>query len=90
MKELGVDEAIRKVAAHDKAHIVISEDGGKWTLRSESAASKTSYEFTPGTEFNEKTSDGRDVKVWTYLYLLPILLIIFIRFFKVNNQFWRK
>jgi hypothetical protein len=63
MKELGVDEAIRKAAANDRAHIVISENGGKWTLRSESSINTTSYDFTPGAEFDEKTVDGRDVKV---------------------------
>ncbi|CAF0838768.1 unnamed protein product [Adineta ricciae] len=62
MKELGVGMATRLAAKGVKPRLVISENGGKWTVRSESSIKTTSYEFTPGVEFNETTPDGREVK----------------------------
>ena len=63
MKELGVGMMMRMAAKGVKPRLVISESGGKWTVRSESSLKTTSYEFTPGVEFNETTADGREVKV---------------------------
>ncbi|UJR30140.1 hypothetical protein I4U23_017681 [Adineta vaga] len=62
MKELGVGMAIRLAAKGVKPRLVITENGGKWNVRSESSLKTTSYDFTPGVEFNETTPDGREVK----------------------------
>jgi hypothetical protein len=63
MKELGIGLTIRMAAKGIKPRLVISENNGKWTVRSESTLKTTSYEFTPSVEFNETTPDGREVKV---------------------------
>jgi len=63
MKEIGVGFATRMVAKGLKPRLVISENGGRWTVRSESTIKNSSYDFTPGVEFDETTADGREVKV---------------------------
>ena len=63
MKELGVGWALRLTAKGIKPRIIISEAGGKWTMRTESAIKTLSYDFIPGVEFDEVTADGREVKV---------------------------
>ncbi|CAF1270838.1 unnamed protein product [Rotaria magnacalcarata] len=62
MKEIGVGLTSRLAAKSIKPRLIISENGGKWTVRSESTIKTTSYEFTPGVEFDETTPDGREVK----------------------------
>ncbi|CAF2689370.1 unnamed protein product [Rotaria sp. Silwood2] len=62
MKEIGVGWALRMTAKGIKPRLTISESGGKWTVRSESAIKTVTYEFTPGVEFDETTPDGREVK----------------------------
>jgi fatty acid-binding protein 3 len=63
MKEIGVGWTMRMAAKGLKPRLIISEAGGKWTLRSESTLKTVSYDFTPGVEFDETTPDGREVKV---------------------------
>jgi fatty acid-binding protein 3 len=63
MKEIGVGFATRMLAKGLKPRLVISENGGRWTVQSESSIKTTSYEFTPGVQFDETTPDGREVKV---------------------------
>ena len=63
MKELGVGMVMRMAAKGLKPRLIISENGDKWTVRSESSVKTTSYEFTPGVTFDETTPDGREVKV---------------------------
>jgi fatty acid-binding protein 3 len=63
MKEIGVGMATRMLAKGLKPRIIISEDNGKWTVRSESTLKTVTVEFTPGVEFDETTPDGREVKV---------------------------
>ncbi len=63
MKEIGVGMAMRMMAKGMKPRLVISENGDRWTIRSESSLKTTSLEFTPGVEFNDTTADGREVKV---------------------------
>jgi len=46
-----------------KPKLIISEHGGKWSLKSESTLKTGSYEFTPGVEFDETRLDGESVKV---------------------------
>ncbi|CAF3397192.1 unnamed protein product [Rotaria socialis] len=62
MKELGVGMAMRVLAKGIKPRIMISENNGKWTLRSESTLKKKSVEFIPDVEFDDTTPDGREVK----------------------------
>ncbi|CAF1476159.1 unnamed protein product [Rotaria sp. Silwood1] len=62
MKELGVGLTTRMAAKGIKPRLTISENGGKWTVRSESSVKTTTYDFTPGVEFDETTADGREVK----------------------------
>ena len=63
MKELGVSWALRMTAKGIKPRLIISQDGDKWTFRTESAIKTLSYDFTPGVQFDETTADGREVKV---------------------------
>ena len=62
MKELGVGLATRMAAKGIKPRLIISENGGKWTVRAESTLKTSTYDFTPSVEFNETTADGREVK----------------------------
>ncbi|CAF1212134.1 unnamed protein product [Adineta ricciae] len=61
MKELGVGWAIRMAAKGVKPRLVISENDGKWNIKSESTFKTVAYDFTPDVEFNETTPDGREV-----------------------------
>ena len=54
---------MRMTAKGIKPRLVIIEDNGKWTLRSESTLKTVVCDFTPGVEFDETTADGRQVKV---------------------------
>ena len=63
MKEIGVGFATRMAARGVKPRLIITENGGRWTLRAESSLKTTSYDFTPGIQFDEVTADGREVNV---------------------------
>lgn len=63
MKEIGVGMAKRMMAKGVKPRLTITENNGKWSIRSESSLKTTSVDFTPGVEFNETAADGRDVQV---------------------------
>jgi hypothetical protein len=67
LKELGVGMAKRMIAKGLKPRLVISENGGKWTIRSETSLKTKSVEFTPDVEFEETTADGREVKVCSFV-----------------------
>jgi fatty acid-binding protein 3 len=73
MKELGVGWAVRTAAKGIKPRLVISGNGGKWTVRSETTLKTTTYDFTPGVEFDETTPDGREVKVQLHFYI-PLIV----------------
>ncbi|CAF3855270.1 unnamed protein product [Rotaria magnacalcarata] len=62
MKEMGIGMAMRVMAKGIKPRIIISENNGKWTLRSENTPKKMLIEFIPDAEFDETTPDGREVK----------------------------
>ncbi|CAF1006245.1 unnamed protein product [Adineta ricciae] len=62
MKELGVGFALRQSAKLVKPKLIIQENGGKWSLKSESTLKSASYEFKPGCEFDETRLDGENVK----------------------------
>ncbi|CAF0877722.1 unnamed protein product [Adineta steineri] len=63
LKELGIGMVKRMAVKSVKPRLVISENGGKWTIRSESTLKTKTIEFTPDVEFDETTADGREVKV---------------------------
>jgi hypothetical protein len=46
-----------------KPKLIISQNGDQWTLRTESTLKTSSYNFTPGVEFDETRLDGEVVKV---------------------------
>lgn len=62
----GVGFALRQSAKLVKPKLIIGENGGKWSLKSESTLKSSSYEFTPGVEFDETRLDGEHVKVNFY------------------------
>ena len=62
MKEIGVGFALRQSAKFIKPKLIIRENEGQWTLRSESTLKSGHYDFTPGTEFDETRLDGEHVK----------------------------
>ena len=70
MKELGVGWAMRMVAKGVKPRVIISENDGKWSIKSESTFKTVSYDFTPGVSFDETTPDGREVTVRTVFYTI--------------------
>lgn len=86
MKELGVGWAMRMAAKSVKPRRVISENDGKWNIKSESTFKNVAYDFTPEVEFNETTPDGREVTVrmvlcWNYrcLSLFPFRQLFIFR-----------
>ncbi len=79
MKEIGVGMAMRMMAKGLKPRLVISENGGKWTLRSETSLKTTSLEFMPNVEFDDTTADNY---IPLDLIILSLsLLAFFIRLF---------
>ncbi|CAF4011221.1 unnamed protein product [Rotaria sp. Silwood2] len=66
MKEIGVSMIMRMTAKGVKPRLIINENNGTWTLRTESSIKTLSYDFVPGVEFEETTADGRHVKVTSY------------------------
>ena len=63
MKEIGVGMMMRMTARGIKPRLVIFEENGKWTLRSESSIRNHTCVFEPGVEFDEETADGRKIRV---------------------------
>ena len=63
LKEMGVGMAIRLVARNMSPRLTISENNGKWTLRTEMPIKNSTMTFTPGVLFEDKTPDGQEIKV---------------------------
>ncbi|KAM9824158.1 fatty acid-binding protein, heart [Neosynchiropus ocellatus] len=62
MKELGVGFATRKLGNMTKPTTIISVDGDKVTVKTQSTIKNTELSFTLGEEFDETTADDRKVK----------------------------
>ncbi|XP_037549030.1 fatty acid-binding protein, heart [Nematolebias whitei] len=62
MKELGVGFATRKVGNLTKPTTIISVDGDKVCLKTQSAIKNTEVNFKLGEDFDETTADDRKVK----------------------------
>jgi hypothetical protein len=63
LKELGVNKVFRTIAKNVKPRLIINEKNGKWLFKSESTFKTTSYEFTPGVQFEDITPDGQKINV---------------------------
>jgi len=62
LQTVGVNFALRKIAAHTKSEQHISVDGGQWTIDTISTFKNHSITFRPGQEVSHETPDGRKVK----------------------------
>ncbi|KAF7246360.1 Fatty acid-binding protein 5 [Varanus komodoensis] len=62
MKELDVGIAMRKIGNVAKPDIIISKDGDKFLVKTESTFKKHEFCFRLGETFDEDTIDGRKTK----------------------------
>uniref|UniRef100_A0A8C4EBW9 Cellular retinoic acid-binding protein 1 n=2 Tax=Dicentrarchus labrax TaxID=13489 RepID=A0A8C4EBW9_DICLA len=62
MKELGVGYATRKIGNMTKPTTIISVEGDKVTVKTQSTIKNTELSFKLGEEFDETTADDRKVK----------------------------
>uniref|UniRef100_A0A8C6FJB9 Fatty acid binding protein 9 n=2 Tax=Moschus TaxID=68410 RepID=A0A8C6FJB9_MOSMO len=62
MKELGVSVAVQNLAGSAKPRIIISADGDKVSIKTESSFKNSEISFKLGEEFDETTIDNRKVK----------------------------
>uniref|UniRef100_A0A8C2SBL0 Lipocalin/cytosolic fatty-acid binding domain-containing protein n=1 Tax=Capra hircus TaxID=9925 RepID=A0A8C2SBL0_CAPHI len=65
MKELGVSVAVQNLAGSAKPRIIISADGDKVSIKTESTFKNSEISFKIGEEFDETTIDNRKVKKTT-------------------------
>ena len=56
---------MRKLGAVAKPNVIISTDGDKWTIRSETSFTTSESTFELSKEFEDTTPDGRKVAVRT-------------------------
>ncbi|XP_060631517.2 fatty acid-binding protein 5-like [Anolis sagrei] len=59
MKMLGVSMPMRKLGAMAKPDVIISKDGDKFTVKTESTFKTSEFSFILGETFDEDTIDGR-------------------------------
>ncbi|XP_049632949.1 fatty acid-binding protein 5-like [Suncus etruscus] len=59
MKKLGVGLALRKMGAMAKPDCIISVDGNKLSIKTESTLKTTEFSCDLGEKFEETTADGR-------------------------------
>ncbi|KAI1897484.1 hypothetical protein AGOR_G00083750 [Albula goreensis] len=62
MKALGVNLATRQVGNVTKPTVIISQDGDKVVVKTQSAFKNTEISFRLGEEFDESTADDRHCK----------------------------
>lgn len=53
----------RWIAKEIHPRLIISENGGLWTIRAETALKTKTISFKPDIEFDDTTFDGHDAKV---------------------------
>jgi hypothetical protein len=63
-----VNFALRQVGKRVSSYEEIKEVDGEWTLDITSTFKNAHLKFKLGEEFDEKTMDGRDVKVCNYFF----------------------
>jgi len=61
---------IRTIVKSVKPRVTINEKNGKWLFKSESTFKTTSFEFTPGVEFDDESPIGDKLKVRTNFFSL--------------------
>ena len=76
LKALGLGFIGRIMAKTFKPRLVIVEQDGKWTLRTETGLKPTTIEFTENVEYDETTPGGHKLKVLLTDYIETFLLII--------------
>ncbi|CAL8109436.1 unnamed protein product [Orchesella dallaii] len=62
LKAVGVGMIQRNLAEKAKPTVEITENGGRYTLKTLTALKNTEINFTLGQEFDEETADGRKAK----------------------------
>ncbi|KAL7987791.1 hypothetical protein Chor_006710 [Crotalus horridus] len=62
MKALGIGFATRQVGNVTKPTVIISQEGGKMVIRTQSTFKNTEINFNLGEEFDEVTADDRNCK----------------------------
>ena len=62
-KEMGIGTAMRLLARNVHPRLIISENAGQWTVKSEMMLKSQSITFTPGVEFEDTMPDGLEIKV---------------------------
>ncbi|XP_040210434.1 fatty acid-binding protein, adipocyte-like [Rana temporaria] len=62
MKDIGVGFPTRKIAIGLKPDVIISNDGNKWNIKTESTFKNTDLGFVLNEPFEETTADGRKCK----------------------------
>jgi len=62
MKAVGVGAVWAKIGSTAKPKLIITVDGDKWTVKSETLVKTSSMEFKLGEEFDETTADDRKMK----------------------------
>ena len=70
----------RMMAKGVKPRLVISENDGRWTLKTETKFKDSVIEFQPGVEYEEKTADGRLLKASLVLSVFVVWSIRFVDF----------
>ncbi|CAI2354817.1 unnamed protein product [Caenorhabditis sp. 36 PRJEB53466] len=61
LKEVGVGWAVRTIATKTKPTLEFTINGDEWTMNSVSTFKNYTIKWKLGTQFDEKTADGRDV-----------------------------
>jgi predicted RNA-binding protein with TRAM domain len=83
MKEVGIDLTMRILAKAMRPRLIITENDGKWTMRTESLLMTAFVEFVPDVEFDDKTADGREIKVEQIINTFDFSSILSTRFFQL-------
>ena len=63
LKEIGVGFMGRALVKTIKPRLVITENDGIWTIRTETPLRTLSLDLKPGIEYEETTPDGRQLRV---------------------------
>lgn len=67
---------IRMMAKRLNPRLVITEDKGVWTIRTESTFKTMTVTFTPGVEFEDSAPDGQKLQVCLAFFLISLLFKI--------------
>ena len=62
-KEMSVGAAMRLLGRNIHPRLVISENNGQWTVKSEMMFKSQSITFTPNAQFNDTMPDGMEIQV---------------------------